>query len=218
MYEGEQYLGLISVYVTGVVADVARNILSTEQMVSTGWEVKFTRKEISLRHEKKGVMGYGVSWAGCPWIHLQGGAEKRRKVTFGGTEVRPMEVDDGQQPMEVDQMQSVKTMTKKEQEEMALFRMRGHIPFWSECPHCRMTRGTTQHRRTKDVQDRPVALQADFCFINLVTGAFAKDQPTVPNMKVLVMTEMSTRMIKKREEQVVRIRNRAARYLYSTGD
>ena len=73
MYEGEQYLGLISVYVTGVVADVARNILSTEQMVSTGWEVKFTRKEISLRHEKKGVMGYGVSWAGCPWIHLQGG-------------------------------------------------------------------------------------------------------------------------------------------------
>ena len=58
-----------------------------------------------------------------------------------------------------------------------------------------MTRGTTQHRRTKDVKDRPVALQADFCFINLVTGTFAKDQPTAPNMKVLVMTEMSTRMI-----------------------
>ena len=50
MYEGQQYLGLISVYVTGVVADVAHNILSTEQMVRTGWEVKFTRKEISLRH------------------------------------------------------------------------------------------------------------------------------------------------------------------------
>ena len=34
------------------------------------------------------------------------------------------------------------------------------------------------HRRIKDVQDRPAALQADFCFINLVTGTFAKDQPT----------------------------------------
>ena len=123
MYEGQQYLGLISVYVTGVVADVAHNILSAEQMVRTGWEVKFTRKEISLRHEKKGVMGYGVSWAGCPWIYLQGDAEKRKKVIFGGTEVRPMEVDDGRQPMEVDQMQSVKTMTKKKQEEMELRRM-----------------------------------------------------------------------------------------------
>ena len=195
MYEGKQYLGLTSVCVTGVVADVAHNILSTEQMVNTGWEVKFTRREISLRHEKKGVMGYGVSWAGCPWIYLQGDAGKRKKVTFGRTEVRPMDVDDGQRPMEVDQMQSVQSMTKKRQEEMELHRMRGHIPFSSECPHCRMTRGTTQHRRTKDAQDRPVALQADFCFINLVTGTFAKDQPTAPNMKVLVMTEMSTRMI-----------------------
>ena len=122
-----------------------------------------------------------------------GDARKRKKVSFGGTEVTS-KVDDGQtgrRPMEVDPVQSVKTMTKKKQEEMELRR----IPFWAECPHCRMTRGTTQHRRTKNAKDRPVALQADFCFRNLVTGTFAKNQPTAPNMKVLVMTEMSTRMI-----------------------
>ena len=45
------------------------------------------------------------------------------------------------------------------------------------------------------MRNRPVELQADFCFINLVTGTFVKDQPNAPNMKILVMTEMSTRMI-----------------------
>ena len=73
--------------------------------------------------------------------------------------------------------------------------MRGHIPFWSECPHCLKTRGVTQHRRGKDAGSRPVELQSDFCFINLVTGTFVKDQPNASNMKVLVMTEMLTRMI-----------------------
>ena len=34
-----------------------------------------------------------------------------------------------------------------------------------------------------------------FCFINLVTGTFVKDQPNAPNMKILVLTEMSTRMV-----------------------
>ena len=43
--------------------------------------------------------------------------------------------------------------------------------------------------------NRPVELQADFCFINLVTGTFVKDQPNAPNMKILVLTEMSTRMV-----------------------
>ena len=37
---------------------------------------------------------------------------------------------------------------------------------------------------SRDVQDRPVALQADFCFINLVTGTFAKDQPTAPTRMI----------------------------------
>ena len=45
------------------------------------------------------------------------------------------------------------------------------------------------------MSNRPVELQADFCFINLVTGTFVKDQPSAPNMKVLVLTEMSTRML-----------------------
>ena len=45
------------------------------------------------------------------------------------------------------------------------------------------------------MSNRPVELQADFCFSNLVTGTFVKDQPSAPNMKVLVLTEMSTRML-----------------------
>ncbi|CAE7652643.1 unnamed protein product, partial [Symbiodinium microadriaticum] len=86
-------------------------------------------------------------------------------------------------------------MTVKMKEELEVHRMRGPIPFMSGCPHCQKTRGVTQHRRGKDLGNRPVELQADFCFINLVTGTFVKDQPNAPNMKILVMTEMSTRMV-----------------------
>ena len=84
-------------------------------------------------------------------------------------------------PMEVG---NVSAMTVKMKEELEVHRMRGHIPFMSGCPHCQKTRGVTQHRRGKDVGNRPVELQADFCFINLVTGTFVKDQPNAPNMKI----------------------------------
>ena len=135
----------------------------------------------------------GSSWSGCPWIYLEGHDQPKKKVTFGRTQVK-MDVDEecSSSPMEVG---NVSAMTVKMKEELEMHRMRGHIPFMSECPHCRMTRGVTQHRRGKDVSNRPVELQADFCFINLVTGTFVKDQPSAPNMKVLVLTEMSTRML-----------------------
>ena len=192
LYEGDSYIGMVPVMVTGVVADVGNNILSTEHMVATGWEVKFSKAEISLRRVKGGLVGYGQSWAGCPWIYLQG-AETTKKVTFGRTHVK-MDVDQegSSSPMEVG---NVSAMTVKMKEELEVHRMRGHIPFMSGCPHCQKTRGVTQHRRGKDVGNRPVELQADFCFINLVTGTFVKDQPNAPNMKILVLTEMSTRMV-----------------------
>ena len=192
LYEGDSYIGMVPVMVTGVVADVGHNILSTEHMVAAGWEVKFSKAEISLRRVKGGLVGYGQSWAGCPWIYLQG-AETTKKVTFGRTHVK-MDVDQegSSSPMEVG---NVSAMTVKMKEELEVHRMRGHIPFMSGCPHCQKTRGVTQHRRGKDVGNRPVELQADFCFINLVTGTFVKDQPNAPNMKILVLTEMSTRMV-----------------------
>ena len=37
LYEGDSYIGMVPVMVTGVVADVGHNILSTEHMVATGW-------------------------------------------------------------------------------------------------------------------------------------------------------------------------------------
>ena len=46
LYEGDFYLGMVPVMVTGVVADVGHNILSTEHMVAAGWEVKFSKAEI----------------------------------------------------------------------------------------------------------------------------------------------------------------------------
>ena len=54
LYEGDSYLGMIPVMVTGVVADVGHNILSTEHMVAAGWEVKFSKQEISLCRVKGG--------------------------------------------------------------------------------------------------------------------------------------------------------------------
>ena len=193
LYEGSSYLGMVPVMVTGVVADVSHNILSTGHMVAAGWEVKLSKDEISLRRLEGDLVGYGRSWSGCPWIYLEGYDQPRKKVTFGRTQVK-MDVDGegSSSPLEVG---NVSAMTVKMKEELEMHRMRGHIPFMSECPHCRMTRGVTQHRRSKDVSNRPVELQADFCFINLVTGTFVKDQPSAPNMKVLVLTEMSTRML-----------------------
>ena len=193
LYEGSSYLGMVPVMVTGVVADVSRNILSTGHMVAAGWEVKLSKDEISLRRLKGNLVGYGSSWSGCPWIYLEGHDQPKKKVTFGRTQVK-MDVDEecSSSPMEVG---NVSAMTVKMKEELEMHRMRGHIPFMSECPHCRMTRGVTQHRRGRDVSNRPVELQADFCFINLVNGAFVKDQPSAPNMKVLVLTEMSTRTL-----------------------
>ena len=155
--------------------------------------MKFSKQEISLRRLKGGLVGYGQSWAGCPWIYLEGTEKPTKKVTFGRTQVK-MEVDEegSSSPMEVGK---VSAMTVKMKEELEVHRMRGPIPFMSGCPHCQKTRGVTQHRRGKDLGNRPVELQADFCFINLVTGTFVKDQPNAPNMKILVMTEMSTRMV-----------------------
>ena len=193
LYEGSSYLGMVPVMVTGVVADVSHNILSTGHMVAAGFEVKLSKDEISLRRLKGNLVGYGSSWSGCPWIYLEGHDQPKKKVTFGRTQVK-MDVDEecSSSPMEVG---NVSAMTVKMKEELEMHRMRGRIPFMSECPHCRMTRGVTQHRRGRDVSNRPVELQADFCFINLVTGTFVKDQPSAPNMKVLVLTEMSTRML-----------------------
>ena len=193
LYEGDSYIGMVPVTVTGVVADVSHNILSTEHMVATGWEVKFSKAEISLRRVRGGLVGYGQSWAGCPWMYLQGAEASTKKVTFGRTHVK-MDVDEegSSSSMEVGNLSA---MTVKMKEELEVHRMRGHIPFMSGCPHCQKTRGVTQHRRGKDAGNRPVELQADFCFINLVTGTFVKDQPNAPNMKILVMTEMSTRMV-----------------------
>ena len=172
LYEGSSYLGMVPVMVTGVVADVSHNILSTGHMVVAGWEVKLLKDEISLRRLKGNLVGYGSSWSGCPWIYLEGHDQPKQKVTFGRTQVK-MDVDEdcSSSPMEVG---NVSAMTVKMKEELEMHRMRGHIPFMSECPHCRMTRGVTQHRRGKDVSNRPVELQADFCFINLVTGTFVK--------------------------------------------
>ncbi|CAE7839740.1 unnamed protein product [Symbiodinium sp. CCMP2592] len=193
LYEGDSYIGMVPVMVTGVVAEVGHNILSTEHMVATGWEVKFSKAEISLRRVKGGLVGYGQSWAGCPWIYLQGAETSSKKVTFGRTHVK-MEVDQegSSSPMEVG---NVSAMTVKMKEDLEVHRMRGHIPFMPGCPHCQKTRGVTQYRRGKEVGNRPAELQADFCFINLVTGTFVKDQPNAPNMKILVMTEMSIRMV-----------------------
>ena len=84
-------------------------------MVATGWEVKFSKAEISLRRVKGGLVGYGQSWAGCPWIYLQG-AETTKKVTFGRTHVK-MDVDQegSSSPMEVG---NVSAMTVKMKEEL----------------------------------------------------------------------------------------------------
>ena len=49
LYEGSSYLGMVPIMVTGVVADVSHNILSTGHMVAAGWEVKLSKDEISLR-------------------------------------------------------------------------------------------------------------------------------------------------------------------------
>ena len=94
--------------------------------------------------------------------------KNRQKVTFRRTLVK-MDVDEegSSSPMEVG---NVSAMTVKMKEKLEVHRMRGHIPFMSGCPHCQMTREVTQHRRGKDVSSGPVELQADFCFINLVTG------------------------------------------------
>ena len=75
-----------------------------------------------------------------------------------------MDVDEecSSSPMEVG---NVSAMTVKMKEELEMHRMRGHIPFMSECPHCRMTRGVTQHRRGKDLSNRPVELQADYWYL-----------------------------------------------------
>ena len=132
LYEGDSYLGMIPVMVTGVVADVGHNILSTEHMVAAGWEVKFSKQEISLRRLKGGLVGYGQSWAGCPWIYLEGTEKPTKKVTFGRTQEK-MEVDEegSSSPMEVGK---VSAMTVKMKEELEVHRMRGHIPFMSGCP------------------------------------------------------------------------------------
>ena len=164
LYEGSSYLGMVPFMVTGVVADVSHNILSTGHMVAAGWEVKLSKDEVSLRRLKGNWVGYGSSWSRCPWIYLEGHDQPKKKVTFGRTQVK-MDVDEecSSSPMEV---VNVSAMTVKMKEELEMHRVRGHIPFMSECPHCRMTRGVTQHRRGKDVSNRPVELQADFCFIN----------------------------------------------------
>ena len=52
LYEGSSCLGMVPVMVTGVVADVSHNILSTGHMVAAGWEVKLSKDEISLRRLK----------------------------------------------------------------------------------------------------------------------------------------------------------------------
>ncbi|CAE7648750.1 unnamed protein product, partial [Symbiodinium sp. CCMP2592] len=116
--ERDSYIGMVPVMVTGVVADVGHNILSTEHMVATGWEVKFSKAEISLRRVKGGLVGYGQSWAGCPWIYLQGADTSTKKVTFGRTHVK-MDVDqeDSSSPMEVG---NVSAMTVKMKEDMNL--------------------------------------------------------------------------------------------------
>ena len=59
-------------------------------------------------------------------------------------------------------------MTVKMKKKLEVHRMRGHIP------SCLVV--------LKDVSNRPVELQADFCFINLVTGTFVKDQPNALNI------------------------------------
>ena len=63
---------------------------------------------------------------------------EEKKVTFGRTQVK-MDVDEecSSSPMEVG---NVSAMTVKMKEELEMHRVRGHIPFMSECPHCRMTR------------------------------------------------------------------------------
>ena len=61
LYEGGSYLGMIPVMVTGVVADVGHNMLSTEHMVAAGWEAQFSKQEISLRRLKGGLVSYEQS-------------------------------------------------------------------------------------------------------------------------------------------------------------
>ena len=64
-----------------------------------------------------------------------------------------MDVDEecSSSPMEVG---NVSAMTVKMKEELEMHRMRGHIPFMSECPHCRISLPhdkRSDYRRGKDV-------------------------------------------------------------------
>ena len=79
-------------------------------------------------------------------------------------------------------------MSTKMKEKVELCRLHGHLPNWLECPHCRMTRGVTQTQQAKMLVIVPLAA-------SVATGSCVKHQPKAPNMKVLVLTEMSTRMI-----------------------
>ena len=162
LYEGDSYIGMVPVMVTGVVADVGHNILSTEHMVATGLGSEvFESGDFAFARVKGGLVGYGQSWAGCPWIYLQG-AETTKKVTFGRTHVK-MDVDQegSSSPMEVG---NVSAMTVKMKEELEVHRMRGHIPFMSGCPHCQKTRGVNTTSERQGCGQSPCGAASRFLF------------------------------------------------------
>ena len=99
-------------------------------------------------------------------MDLSGGHDQpKKKVTLGRTQVK-MDLDEegSSSPMQVG---NVSAMTVKMKEELEMHRMRGHIPFMSECPHCRMTRGVTQHRRGKGVERAVRSMKELFSAVRL---------------------------------------------------
>ena len=67
LYEGDSYIGMVPVMVTGVVADVGHNILSTEHMVAAGWEVKFSKSgDFASPCERR----IGWVWTVLGWLSM----------------------------------------------------------------------------------------------------------------------------------------------------
>ena len=136
---------------SALVGETSNNILSTTQLVDRGWQVELG-KVSKMVHVSSGKFAELESWAGCPWVFLQG---KRGAVC-------PLSQEAGDGNLGISPVyRGVVRQTETDE----MHRARGHVPFDPNCAVCQQTRSVTQHRRKRDDGASIIEMSADFFFL-----------------------------------------------------
>ena len=161
-------------YMKVLVGSIKHNILSVTSLANSGWRFTQGPAGFDLYHTELNLHCVETAYfSNCPWVRM-------RPEWFVAT-------CSGDTQAETEQSGLSLCPLTRTQDDLAIHRRQGHVPFDSRCLACARARAVFQRRRKRGTE-REVELQADIAYLSQTGEASREEHGRA--IRILVLTEM----------------------------